>query len=220
MSAQQTGFPGGAGQAQQQRPMATGFQPSMGQMPGMQGMQGMQTGLQTGMQTGAGGPPSAGTGQYSFLNAPPAAGSFGRQNSTGGMAPQMTGYPGGSMMPQQTGYSGLMSQQTGMHGGGLMAQQTGMPGLMSQPTGMGLRAQPTGIQDPRLGAMMQTFMPSNLSQVGNREIKLMTAIFLSRSSSIQPRPAPDADLSVSPPESGQEYTESSLGTLSSREEGL
>ena len=37
---------------------------------------------------------------------------------------------------------------------------------MSQPTGMGaLRPQPTGFHDPRLQSMMQSFMPSNLSQV-------------------------------------------------------
>jgi hypothetical protein len=44
----------------------------------------------------------------------------------------------------------------GMGGGGLMAQPTGMGGL---------RPQPTGFHDPRLQTMMQSFMPSNLSQV-------------------------------------------------------
>ena len=34
---------------------------------------------------------------------------------------------------------------------------------MAQPTG--IRPQPTGYQDPRLQSMMQTFMPSNMSQV-------------------------------------------------------
>lgn len=120
----------------------------MGGMGGMSGM-GMQP---TGQPQG---------GSYSFLNAPPAQGSFGGPQRGGafsgqGMQAQMTGFPGGGasgLMPQQTGY-GMMSQPTGMGGG-----------LMSQPTGMGMRPQPTGMHDPRLGAMMQTFMPSNLSQV-------------------------------------------------------
>lgn len=79
-----------------------------------------------------------------------------------GLAPQMTGFPGGGasgLLPQQTGYpggGGLMSQPTGFGGGGLMPQATGM--------GM-LRAQPTGFHDPRLQTMMQSFMPSNMSQV-------------------------------------------------------
>lgn len=63
--------------------------------------------------------------------------------------------------------TGMMSQSTGM---GLTPQQTGWQGgagLMSQPTGVGrLQAQPTGMpHDPRLQTMMQSFMPSNMSQV-------------------------------------------------------
>ena len=43
----------------------------------------------------------------------------------------------------------------------MMSQTTGIPG-----GGFGgLRAQPTGVQDPRLQSMMQTFMPMNMSQV-------------------------------------------------------
>lgn len=112
-----------------------------------QQMQPMQTGFRP-------------SGNMSFLNQPPPPP---RQNFTGGpgmgMAPQMTGYPGG-------GASGLMPQQTGFQGG-MMSQPTGYGGgLMSQPTGMGtLRAQPTGVHDPRLASMMQSFMPSNMSQV-------------------------------------------------------
>ena len=52
-----------------------------------------------------------------------------------------------------------MSQPTGIGAGG---------GMISQPTGMGmggLRSQPTGMHDPRLQTMIQSFMPSNLSQV-------------------------------------------------------
>lgn len=79
------------------------------------------------------------------------------------MQPQMTGYPGGGasgLMSQQTGYGGMLSQPTGYGGGG------GGGGLMPQQTGYGgLRAQPTGFQDPRLASMMQSFMPSNMSQV-------------------------------------------------------
>lgn len=135
LNAQATGYPGAA---QPQRPMQTG-------MPGGMGGMGMQPG-----------------GNMSFLNAPPAPGSFGPQRgsfSGQGMQPQMTGFPTGqsNLLPQQTGFPGVMSQPTGM-GGGLMSQPTGM--------GMGMRPQPTGMNDPRLGAMMQTFMPSNLSQVG------------------------------------------------------
>jgi hypothetical protein len=67
---------------------------------------------------------------------------------------QQTGYPGGG--------GGLMSQPTGMG----MGMGMGGGGLMAQPTGMGgLRPQPTGFHDPRLQTMMQSFMPSNLSQV-------------------------------------------------------
>ncbi|ORY26048.1 hypothetical protein BCR39DRAFT_542389 [Naematelia encephala] len=130
LNSQQTGFPGGGMQ-----PMQTGFQqqrPSQGLAP-----------AQTGMQTGG--------GSYSFLNQPPPL-SF----RPSGLAPQMTGYPGG-------GASGLMPQQTGFMGG-MMSQPTGM-GMMSQPTGMGgLRPQPTGFMDPRLQTMTQSFMPSNMSQ--------------------------------------------------------
>ena len=116
-----------------------------------------------------------GTGNMSFLNNPPPAGSFGQQSTGGGylgaqptgmgfggnrITPQMTGYPGG-------GASGLLPQQTGFPGGGgLMSQPTGYGGgLTAQPTGFGLRAQPTGFQDPRLASMMQSFMPSNVNQV-------------------------------------------------------
>jgi hypothetical protein len=148
MQSQQTGFPGQSQPGQQQRP----------------------------------------GGNLSFLNAPPSSSQF----NPGGMAPQMTGYPGsagGGVMPQQTGYGGMMSQPTGMMGqqtgmSGMMGQRTGMMsqptgmmpqqtgfggGLMSQPTGFGggLRAQPTGYQDPRLQSMMQSFMPSNMSQVSD-----------------------------------------------------
>lgn len=132
-------------------------------------------------------------GNLSFLNAPPPSSQF----NPSGMAPQMTGYPGaasGGMMSQQTGYGGIMSQPTGMMGQqtgmpgmmgqrtGMMSQQTGMMpqqtgyggGMMSQPTGFGggLRAQPTGYQDPRLQSMMQSFMPSNMSQVSRVAIHL------------------------------------------------
>ncbi len=136
----------------------------------------LQTGFSQGGQqqrppssfSNAGGGGGGGGGGLSFLNQPPPF-SF-RQGGLGvGVNPQMTGYPGG-------GASGLMSQQTGFTGGGFGAQPTGMGigigmggggGLMSQPTGMGggLRPQPTGLQDPRLQSMMQSFMPSNLSQV-------------------------------------------------------
>jgi len=151
MQSQQTGFPG---QSQ----------------PSQQGPQGQQ------QRPG---------GNLSFLNAPPPSSQF--QFGAGGMAPQMTGYPGqggGGMMPQQTGYGGMTGQQTGMSGmmgqrTGMMSQPTGMMpqqtgyggGLMSQPTGFGggLRAQPTGYQDPRLQSMMQSFMPSNLSQVSAQQ---------------------------------------------------
>lgn len=77
--------------------------------------------------------------------------------------------------------TGMMSQPTGM---GLTPQQTGWQGgagLMSQPTGVGrLQAQPTGMpHDPRLQTMMQSFMPSNMSQVS----QLLPAIFTSTDSS-------------------------------------
>lgn len=155
MSSQPTGFAGGV---QPQRPMQTGMSGGMGLGGGMGGMSAMSTG----QPTGAGG--------YAFLNAPPPQGSFGGPQRGGsfsgqGMQSQMTGlsgFPTGgstSLMPQQTGYSGIMSQPTGMSTGG---------GLLSQPTGMSMRPQPTGMNDPRLGAMMQTFMPSNVSQVSDR----------------------------------------------------
>ncbi|BEJ13329.1 hypothetical protein CspHIS471_0305030 [Cutaneotrichosporon sp. HIS471] len=162
MNAQPTGFPG------QQMPMQTGMPgmgPGMGAMGGMAG-QGMPSG---GMPSGAMGSgstglnaPGAGAGSgapnYSFLSAPPPPGSFGQRGSFGnqnGLMSQPTGFPAG-------GASGLMPQQTGMP---MMGQPTGLgANLMAQPTGMGLRAQPTGIHDPRLGAMLQSFMPSNMSQ--------------------------------------------------------
>lgn len=165
MNAQPTGYPG------QQMPMQTG-------MPGMgAGMGGMGMGAGGGMPVGgmpsggmsggamgstlnAGGAAGSGAAlNYSFLSAPPPAGSFGQRGSfsnQGGLMSQPTGFPGG-------GASGLMAQPTGMP---MMGQPTGLgAGLMSQPTGMGLRAQPTGMHDPRLGAMLQSFMPSNMSQV-------------------------------------------------------
>ncbi|KAL1409575.1 hypothetical protein Q8F55_003566 [Vanrija albida] len=150
LTTQATGFPGAA---QPQRPMATGYAPQ-------QQFSAQPTGASLGLP-GAGG---AG-GNYAFLSAPPPAGSFGARGSLSapsGLAPQMTGFPGGGasgLLPQQTGYpgagSGLLSQPTGM-GGGLLAQPTGYAGLRAQPTGLP--------HDPRLQAMMQTFMPSNLSQ--------------------------------------------------------
>lgn len=161
---QQTGFPPGGGQSglpnssflssqptgysmQQQQPMQTGFnaRPPLSLPP---------------MSTGAPG------GNYSFLNQPPPP-SFNRGPTTSsftgssGLAPQMTGYPA-------AGASGLLSQPTGYQGG-MMSQSTGMSSLLSQPTGVGrLQAQPTGMpHDPRLQTMMQSFMPSNISQVRN-----------------------------------------------------
>ncbi|WVQ83634.1 hypothetical protein IAT38_005775 [Cryptococcus sp. DSM 104549] len=156
LNSQPTGF------QPQLQPMQTGFQPQQ-QRP-------QQTGMPTGGVGGIGG--GAG-GNYSFLNQPPPQSNF-RGNLTpqmtgfpgggaSGLLPQQTGFPGGmggggsGMLPQQTGYQGMMSQPTGFQGGG---------GLMSQPTGMGrLQAQPTGLpHDPRLQSMMQSFMPSNISQ--------------------------------------------------------
>ncbi|WWC87443.1 uncharacterized protein L201_002332 [Kwoniella dendrophila CBS 6074] len=148
---QQTGAPGQGfgsnpsflqsqqtGYPSQMQPMQTGYQQQ--QQPQQQRPQ------QTGMPGGGLG------GNYSFLNQPPPSSSFRSNNLT----PQMTGYPGG-------GASGLMPQQTGYQGGGMMSQPTG---LMSQPTGMGrLQPQATGLpHDPRLQQMMQSFMPSNISQ--------------------------------------------------------
>lgn len=103
-------------------------------------------------------PTGNGQGNYGFLNQPPPMPQqFGNnrqgQAPSGGLVSQMTGFVAG-------GASGLMPLHTGM-----MPQQTGM--MMSQPTGMGggLRPQPTGVHDPRLQQMMQSFMPSNMSQV-------------------------------------------------------
>lgn len=146
MQSQPTGF---GMQQQQQQPMQTG----MGMGYGRQQPQQISP-MPSGQQNTGGG------GNYSFLNQPPPSqqSSF-RSSFTGssGLAPQMTGFPGG-------GASGLLPQQTGYPGGG---------GLMSQPTGMGmgmggLRPQPTGFHDPRLQTMMQSFMPSNTSQVSRR----------------------------------------------------
>ncbi|WWC98979.1 hypothetical protein V866_005873 [Kwoniella sp. B9012] len=148
LSTQPTGYPG---QPQQLQPMQTGYQPQLPQRTGMMG--GMGQGNTA--------------NNYSFLNQPPPSNSSFRSNN---LTPQMTGYPGGGasgLMPQQTGYqpSGLMSQPTGASG--LLSQPTG---LMSQPTGMGmgmgrLQPQATGLpHDPRLQQMMQSFMPSNISQ--------------------------------------------------------
>ena len=148
------------------QPQPTGYQNGMpnannflsSQPTGFQ-MQQQQPQQQQPMQTGNFNqqrPPSnPQAGGYGFLNQPPQQSSF----RPSGLAPQMTGFPGGGasgLLPQQTGYpGGMMSQPTGMMGGG----------MMSQPTGMGLRPQPTGMHDPRLQSMMQSFMPSNLSQV-------------------------------------------------------
>ncbi|WVN89977.1 uncharacterized protein L203_105207 [Cryptococcus depauperatus CBS 7841] len=158
LNSQPTGFPGMGGL----QPMQTGYNPQ----PQQQRSQ--ATGIQ-GAQIG---------GNYAFLNQPP-------PNALGhNLTPQMTGFPGSGggglmpqqtgfnpaggparVMPQQTGYQGsIMSQSTGM---GLTPQQTGWQGgLMSQPTGMGrLQPQQTGLpHDPRLQTMMQSFMPSNMSQ--------------------------------------------------------
>lgn len=173
MGPQPTGF-GGMGMGMGMQP--TGYGGGMGQQPTGMGMGGMgmssqPTGFQqqqrppsnvsplpTGQQQFGGAP--GGTGNYSFLNSQPTgfrpSGGLGGA-AGGGMNPQMTGFAGG-------GASGLLSQPTGFGGGGMMSQPTG--GLMSQPTGMGgLRAQPTGVHDPRLQTMMQSFMPSNMSQV-------------------------------------------------------
>jgi hypothetical protein len=142
-----------------------------------------------------------------------------------GMNPQMTGFAGG-------GASGLMAQPTGFQGGsGLMSQPTGM-GMMSQPTGMGgLRPQPTGVHDPRLQTMMQSFMPSNMSQVSipvhdlitwAHELIRLTAIQQLWRSSIQPNvtaaPATAIPKSTSKPLS--QDTKSTLGTHKARKEGL
>lgn len=160
-------------QWQQQYPYNGGFQPRQtGFQPGGPGgslMSSQPTGFQQPMQTGfnqqrpplnLSSAPTGMGGNMSFLNQPPQQSNF----RPSGMTSQMTGYPGG-------GASGLMSQQTGFQGA-MMSQPTGMGmamgggGLMSQPTGMGgLRPRPTGIHDPRLQSMMQSFMPSNLSQV-------------------------------------------------------
>lgn len=178
--------------SQQQQPSFLNSQPTG--FPGA-GLQPMQTGFpqqQRPQQTGIAG---AQPGQnYAFLNQPPSSNFRGN-----GIAPQMTGFPGGTgmvsqqtgMMPQQTGFNAsanagrMMPQQTGFQGGmmsqptGMMSQSAGMgltpqqtgwqggAGLMSQPTGIGrLQAQPTGMpHDPRLQTMMQSFMPSNMSQV-------------------------------------------------------
>lgn len=165
MTSQPTGFPGGGGgygqQPQQQQ--QTGFQPQQtGFQPQQTGFQPQQTGFPS-QQTGFGQPPQGQRpgGNLSFLNQPPP--SMSSYRTGGGMAPQPTGFVAG-------GASGLMSQQTGYQPS-LMSQPTGFGGgLMSQPTGMGgLRAQPTGFQDPRLQSMMQSFMPSNMSQVSYRD---------------------------------------------------
>ncbi|WVW79834.1 hypothetical protein I302_101804 [Kwoniella bestiolae CBS 10118] len=137
LNTQPTGYPGQPQQQQQQlQPMQTGFQP---QRTGMMGNS---------------------NNNYSFLNQPPPLPSSNSSFRSNNLTPQMTGYPGG-------GASGLMPQQTGYQPSGLMSQPTG---LMSQPTGMGmgmgrLQPQATGMpHDPRLQQMMQSFMPSNISQ--------------------------------------------------------
>lgn len=174
LGSQPTGFGGMGGMGPQ--PTGYGGMGGMGMgMSGMGGMGGMgqqPTGFGQQQQrppsisplpTGQSQQQSQQGGGYSFLNTQPTGfrPSFTGSSGGGGMGmnPQMTGFAGG-------GASGLMSQPTGFQGGsGLMSQPTGM-GMMSQPTGMGgLRAQPTGVHDPRLQTMMQSFMPSNLSQV-------------------------------------------------------
>jgi hypothetical protein len=149
-------------------PQQTGFmgQPQQQQQQQQQPMQSNVSPLPTGQPGG---------GNYSFLNTQPTGFRPSFTGSSSGLNPQMTGFPGGGasgLLSQQTGFGGggmgmgggMMPQQTGM--GGMMSQPTGMGGgLMSQPTGMGLRAQPTGVHDPRLQSMMQSFMPSNTAQV-------------------------------------------------------
>lgn len=138
------GFQGGNPQFGQLGSQPTGF--GMGAQP---------TGFQPSPR-----PPQPTGGNMGFLNAPP-GGQFGgarggmSQGFTGsGLSAQMTGFPAG-------GASGLLGQQTGFQGGGgLMPQATGFPGG-------GLVSQPTGFHDPRLQSMMQSFMPSNLSQVSS-----------------------------------------------------
>ncbi|KAK4688172.1 actin cytoskeleton-regulatory complex protein PAN1, partial [Tremellales sp. Uapishka_1] len=171
------------------QPQQTGFRPQQQPIGGQGGMgnsylSSQPTGFapqqqQQPMQTGYGqAPPRAmtaaptGAPNFSFLNQPPPS-SFQQRplqsSFTGGsgLQPQMTGYPAGGasgLISQQTGYPGMMPQQTGFQGG-----------MMSQPTGMGrLQAQPTGLpHDPRLQSMMQSFMPSNTSQVGGPPARLV-----------------------------------------------
>jgi hypothetical protein len=170
MGPQQTGFMGQPQQQQQQQQqqpmqsMQTGFGGQQQQQPQPQRPMGSNVSpMPTGQQGG---------GNYSFLNTQPTGFRPSFTGTSSALNPQMTGFPGGGasgLLSQQTGFGGggmgMMSQQTGM-GGGMMSQPTGMGGgLMSQPTGMGLRAQPTGVHDPRLQSMMQSFMPSNAVQV-------------------------------------------------------
>lgn len=201
MGSQPTGFMGQPQQQQQrqQQPMQTGFGGQ--QRPMGSNISPLPTG-QNQQQPGG--------GNYSFLNTQPTGFRPSFTGSSGsGMAPQMTGYPGGGasgvlsqptgfgggggMMSQPTGMGmgmgggGMMSQPTGM-GGGMMSQPTGMGGgLMSQPTGMGgLRAQPTGVHDPRLQSMMQSFMPSNTSQASLQVLVLAPRPMLTTSHSLHP----------------------------------
>jgi hypothetical protein len=192
MGPQQTGFMGQPQQQQQQpmQSMQTGFGGQQQQRP----MQSNVSPLPTGQQGGGG-------GNYSFLNTQPTGFRPSFTGSSSGLNPQMTGFPGGGasgLLSQQTGFGGggmgmgggMMPQQTGM--GGMMSQPTGMGGgLMSQPTGMGLRAQPTGVHDPRLQSMMQSFMPSNTAQVSpNLSIgtQLIPAIHLIRDAPVPKYP--------------------------------
>ncbi|KAL7419920.1 hypothetical protein Q5752_005838 [Cryptotrichosporon argae] len=168
---------------QQQQPYGYGGQqqPSyLSSQPTGFPLQPMQTGFPQQQQQRPPVPPMPQTGNYAFLNQPPPS-NYGRpqqqqqQQPSFGMQPQMTGFPGGgasglmaqptgfapALGPQQTGFQPLASQQTGF--GALASQPTGFQGLTPQQTGM-LRAQPTGVHDPRLQTMMQSFMPSNMSQ--------------------------------------------------------
>jgi hypothetical protein len=231
MGPQPTGFMGQQPQQQQQQqhqqmqPMQTGYG---GQQQQQRPMGGNVPPMPTGQQTGGG-------GNYSFLNTQPTG--F-RPSFTGasgsGLNPQMTGFPGGGasgLLSQPTGYGGggMMSQPTGMGmGGGMMSQPTGMSGgLMSQPTGMGLRAQPTGVHDPRLQTMMQSFMPSNMSQVSCRCIWSsgtstdVLAIHLVRCSpvSADPTTAPAA-IPIPPTEPIGQDAQSTLGAHQAGKEGL
>jgi len=228
MGPQQTGFMGQPQQQQQQQQpmqsMQTGFggQQQQQQRP----MQSNVSPLPTGQQGGG--------GNYSFLNTQPSGFRPSFTGSSSGLNPQMTGFPGGGasgLLSQQTGFggggmgmgSGMMPQQTGM--GGMMSQPTGMGGgLMSQPTGMGLRAQPTGVHDPRLQSMMQSFMPSNTAQVCplfSLETQLISAIHFIRDAPIPKYPTtPSTTIPIVDPEPFGQDAQSPLGIDKAGKEGL